>query len=188
MAVVEIHDPVGERAAASHHAGMIVVVDDSEADRAALVRPLEQAGYRVISSDNCDDALQAAHGCPDLILIDVRMLDRSGYTTCARLKADHRCGGAPVILTCSGATSGDDAMRAIEGGADAFLARPIEPIILLSTVKAWVRAHRADRERARLEDGRRAAGPGTGRGQGVPARDGRNHPALARAHRRVPRT
>jgi CheY-like chemotaxis protein len=123
-------------------------VDDTEADRYALTRYLENDGYRVCGAANAAEAIRLAkHECPDLILLDVALPDMSGYEACARLKADPDCGNIPVIHTSAADVTSESQLHGVDNGADAFLTMPADPAILLGTVKAWLRVRRSESER-----------------------------------------
>lgn len=130
--------------------GLILIVDGAEANRHALLRSLEPAGYRVLQAASGEEALRIAQQCPDLILLDVKLRDPPAEEVCARLKAGTQSGLVPVILTSAASLHGEDYLRGIESGADAVLLSPIDSSILLGTVKAWIRVRRADREREKV--------------------------------------
>ena len=112
----------------------VLVVDDTVEVIDLLVNLLRQH-YRVKAATNGSKALEIARGegAPDLILLDVVMPDLSGYEVCRELKADPATRSIPVIFL-TGLTSTDDERRALELGAEDFIAKPINPPIVLARV------------------------------------------------------
>lgn len=103
----------------------ILVVDDDSRNVKLLETLLQAEGYATLTAANGRDALAvAATEAPDLILLDIMMPDMDGFEAVARLKADPRTRQVPVIMV----TSLDDResrQRALEAGAEEFLAKPI---------------------------------------------------------------
>jgi signal transduction histidine kinase len=122
----------------------ILVVDDSDPGRYSKSRTLRQAGFEVVEAANGADALQlvAAHA-PDVVVLDTQLPDISGWDVCKRIKS----GGidAPIVLQVSATyVQEGDTVRALEGGADGCLTEPIDPAVLLATVRALLRMRRAE--------------------------------------------
>ena len=72
----------------SERAGTILVVDDNEAERYYVARVLRKAGFEVTEAGTGQEALRLAGEVPDLVTLDVRLPDLSGFEVCRRLKAD----------------------------------------------------------------------------------------------------
>src|SRR5215471_18719802 len=69
--------------------GLVLVVDDESSNRYAISRVLIQAGYRVMEAGTGDEALRTMRDeRPDLVVLDVRLPDISGYEVCRRIKSD----------------------------------------------------------------------------------------------------
>jgi len=130
----------------------ILVVDDTKVNRMLLTRHLEQQGHRVSSAEHGKEALEilANMDC-DLILLDVEMPEMDGYQTLETLKADTELRHLPVIMV----TSIDDiasAVRCIEMGAEDYLPKPFNPVLLKARVGASLEKKRLhDREQAYLK-------------------------------------
>jgi DNA-binding response OmpR family regulator len=65
----------------------ILLVDDSEGGRFAIARMLQVAGFRVTEAANGTDGLRLAREMPDLVVLDVRLPDMSGYDVCRNIKS-----------------------------------------------------------------------------------------------------
>jgi PAS domain S-box-containing protein len=119
---------------------VILNVDDDEANRYSVTRSLSLAGFDVTEAADGADALRrAAAERPDLIILDVRLPDTSGFEVCRRLKADPATRRIPVLHLSAKCVTADDAASGLDGGADAYLVRPVEPVVLAATVRALLR-------------------------------------------------
>ena len=104
----------------------ILVVDDSPTKRYLLVSWLTRAGFTVREAENGTEALARVGVDPvDLVVLDVRLPDLSGFEVCERIKADHPA--IPVIHVSAHAVDVVDRTQGLTRGADAYLAEPIEP-------------------------------------------------------------
>ncbi|MBU6367084.1 MAG: two-component system response regulator [Gemmatimonadetes bacterium] len=113
----------------------ILIVDDSP-DNLAVVGGMLKDHYGVLLCTDGEQALALVRGDapPDLILLDVVMTGMSGYDVCRILKADRATRDIPVIFLTS-LTSPEDESRGLEiGGAD-YVAKPVNPRVLLSRVR-----------------------------------------------------
>ncbi|HXH10676.1 MAG TPA: response regulator [Alphaproteobacteria bacterium] len=131
----------------------ILNVDDNEGARYAKTRMLQHAGFTVLEAASGEEALCLTAGeRPDLVLLDVKLPDIDGLEVCRRIKLDPAT--APTIVVQISATfvEGVDRVRALEGGADAYLTEPVQPDEFLATVRAMVRLRRAEEELRRARD------------------------------------
>lgn len=129
------------------HTEHVLVVDDTPANRYVFRRTLEEAGYRVAEAAYGREVFtRLEREAPDLILLDVHLPDMSGLEVCRRLKQDSRHRHIPVIQTSANFTSAEDYSRGVECGADAYLTSPVDPLILLSNIRAWLRVKRLNEE------------------------------------------
>jgi PAS domain S-box-containing protein len=119
---------------------LILNVDDNDGARYAKTRILQSAGFRVVEAENGTDALEfARRDEPDLVLLDVKLPDINGIEVCRRLKADPVTASIVVLQTSAALTGRDDKIRGLEGGADNYLAAPIEADELIANVNALLR-------------------------------------------------
>ncbi len=125
----------------------ILVVDDTDANRYRKARILRQAGFDVLEAGSGIDALRlAAERQPQLVLLDVKLPDISGWDVCRRLKAESATSSMLVLQLSATYTDAAATARALDGGADAYLTEPAEPHVLLATVRALLRLRRAEDE------------------------------------------
>jgi adenylate cyclase len=114
----------------------ILVVDDDPVSRTMLARLLEQEGHRVDTAADGRQALESLHADPfDVALLDVLMPELDGYEVLAHMKADDVLRHIPVLMI----TALDDvrsAVRCIEMGADDYLLKPFDPVVLQARIRA----------------------------------------------------
>ncbi|MBC7812173.1 MAG: response regulator, partial [Burkholderiales bacterium] len=100
---------------------------------------LESAGYEVMVAHSGERALELAFATPpDLVLLDIRMHGMNGYEVCRHLKASEITKYAPVVMVTA-LESDDHKLRAIESGADDFLSKPFNSLMMLTRVRSLLR-------------------------------------------------
>jgi PAS domain S-box-containing protein len=119
---------------------LILNVDDNDGARYAKTRILQSAGFQVIEAANGTDALATVkRDEPVLVLLDVKLPDINGIEVCRRIKADPATSCVLVLQTSAALTARHDKIRGLEGGADNYLAAPIEADELIANVNALLR-------------------------------------------------
>jgi len=125
--------------------GLVLVVDDEISNRYAISRVLTQAGYRVVEASTGDEALRSLRSKrPDLVVLDVKLPDISGYEVCRRIKTDPEMASILVLQVSATFVNSRDAVRSLDGGADSYLTQPVEPPVLIATVGALIRLRRTE--------------------------------------------
>ena len=134
----------------------ILVVDDVEPNVRLLEAKLTLEYYEVLTAMDGQTAIEIASAeRPDIILLDVMMPGMDGFETCRRLKADPVTRHIPVVLVTA-LDGREDKIRGLEAGADDFVTKPIDDVILFARVKSLVRLKAVmDELREREESGRR---------------------------------
>jgi two-component system, sensor histidine kinase len=128
---------------------IVLVVDDNDSHRFAKCAMLRRAGFCVVEVSTGQAALDAVRQQPiDAALLDINLPDMSGLEVCARIKADPRLAAVQVLQVSATAVSDLDRIRGLEGGADAYLAEPSNPDVVVATLHALLRVRRAEQERA----------------------------------------
>jgi class 3 adenylate cyclase len=135
--------------------GTVLVVDDNISNRGLLTRRLSREGHRAIAVESGLGALRLLEGEEvDLILLDVMMPDLDGFQVLQRLKADERFREIPVIMI-SGLHETESVIQCIETGAEDYLPKPFNSVLLRARINASLERKRwHDRERryiARIE-------------------------------------
>ena len=125
---------------------VIINVDDNEPSRYARSRILSHAGFVVYDAATGAGCLELVEKRePDLVLLDINLPDLNGIEVCRTLKSSP--GGASVIVLqiSATATAAPHATEALNSGADAYLAEPVDPDVLVATVRALLRLRAAER-------------------------------------------
>jgi signal transduction histidine kinase len=127
-----------------HKSDTILVVDDREENRYIVARILRKAGFHVDEVVDGRTALLRATENPALMLLDINLPDMTGYEVCRRIKANPATSAIPVIHVSAKFTSIESRVQSLEGGADAYLTQPVDPMVLVATVRALLRLRQAE--------------------------------------------
>lgn len=125
----------------------ILVVDDEPFNVDFLGQELDDLGYDVATASNGLEALERVHALrPDLVLLDIMMPVLDGFAVLERLKADDATRDVPVVVI-SAVNDLASIVRGIRGGADDWLPKPFEPVLLEARMRSGLeRKLRRDRE------------------------------------------
>lgn len=125
--------------------GTILHIDDNEANRYVVSKLLRKAGFEVQEAVTGQSGLQlVAQQPPDLIILDVKLPDIDGFEVCQQIKSNPNTSSIPVLHLSAQFVKSEDKAQGLEGGADAYLAQPVESIELVATVKALLRIRKAE--------------------------------------------
>jgi adenylate cyclase len=128
--------------------GKILIADDNRVNRLLLGRGLEQQGHTVVFAEHGREALELLRKDDfDLLLLDVLMPELDGYEVLAELKHDLHLREIPVIMTSS-LDELDSVVKCVEMGAEDYLNKPINPVLLNARIGASL-------EKKRLRDQQR---------------------------------
>jgi adenylate cyclase len=126
-------------------AGRLLVVDDNKVNRLLLARNLELQGHTVALAENGRVALQMLRREPfDLLLLDIEMPEMDGFQVLEQLTGDLQLRDLPVIVTSS-LEGIDNVVRCIELGAEDYLTKPVNAVLLKARIGASL-------EKKRLRD------------------------------------
>jgi adenylate cyclase len=133
--------------------GSILVVDDDRVNRALLARTLEALGHQVLTAPNGREALELLRVRePDIVLLDIVMPVMDGMAVLERIKGDPALRSLPVIMI-SALEDLDRVVRCIELGAEDYLQKPFDPVLLRARIRAGLDKRRLQRlEQARVRD------------------------------------
>src|SRR5437867_842015 len=131
----------------------ILVVDDNPENREMLGRRLVREGHRVETASGGREALERLAALPiDLVLLDVMMPEMDGYEVLRRLKADQDLRDIPVLMI-SALDEMASVVRCIELGAEDYLTKPFDPVLLRARLGACLEKKRLrDQEVLYLKD------------------------------------
>src|SRR5437867_13288165 len=126
-------------------AARLLVVDDNKVNRLLLMRSLELQGHSVASAENGRVALDMLRRESfDLLLLDMEMPEMDGFQVLEQLVKDLQLRDLPVIVTSS-LEGIENVVRCIELGAEDYLPKPVNPVLLKARIGASL-------EKKRLRD------------------------------------
>ncbi|WP_422924626.1 response regulator [Singulisphaera sp. PoT] len=129
----------------SPRSATILLVDDDDGKRYSIAKILGRANYQTREATTGAEALQlAADLKPELVILDVKLPDMSGFEVCRRIKSDPVMATIPVLHISTTFVDIEDKVQGLEGGADGYLTDVLEPLELLATVNALLRARKAE--------------------------------------------
>ncbi len=131
--------------------GIVLVVDDNENNRDLLLRRLQRQGLTVVVAEHGRQALELIRRQSfDLVLLDVMMPEINGYQVLEYLKSDPVYRHIPVIMI-SAVDDIDSIVKCIELGAEDYLFKPFNPVLLKARISASLEKKRLrDQEQAYL--------------------------------------
>jgi len=117
---------------------IIVNVDDHEPARYARSRILRAAGFSVHEAATGGDTLRLVNDVhPDMVLLDVHLPDINGLEVCRRIKSQPESVAVIVLQISASAISAPQATASLNTGADSYLIEPVDPDVLVATVRAF---------------------------------------------------
>jgi len=132
----------------SQEGGHFLVVDDNKVNRMLLSHSLEQLGHTIDTAENGQQALEKLRQEEfDLVLLDIEMPVMNGYQTLEACRQDVSLRDVPIIMTSS-LDELDSVVKCIEMGAEDYLTKPLNSILLRARVTASL-------EKKRLRDQQR---------------------------------
>ena len=134
----------------THEPGKILIVDDNKVNRILLGRGVEQDGHRIETAENGKQALDMLkRGSYDLVLLDIEMPEMNGYQVLEACLQDNELRNLPIIMTSS-LDELDSVVKCVELGAEDYLNKPVNPILLRARVNASLEKKRLRDEQRKL--------------------------------------
>lgn len=122
--------------------GFILAVDDLQENRELVARNLSRSGHIVITAASGEEALLALEQSDvDVVLLDLLMPGMDGREVLRRIKEHPEWRATPVIVI-SGSQDMDGIIECIEAGADDYLFKPFNPVLLQARIKAGIERKR----------------------------------------------
>lgn len=114
---------------------LLLIEDDAEV-RTTLTLALADEGYRTIEAEDGTTGIERHRGeHPDMVLLDLRLPDLSGFEVCRRIRAH-----SPVpIIIVTAFDDTHDLVAGLEAGADDYVTKPVEPKALAARIRALLR-------------------------------------------------
>jgi PAS domain S-box-containing protein len=122
----------------------ILVVDDNPASLYSTSRILRSGGFEVIEASTGAEALAAAENDVALLVLDINLPDIDGLEVCRRLRARSHTAFLPIVHLTATFVAHDDHQQGLSAGGDSYLTHPVDPPVLIATVRALLFARQAD--------------------------------------------
>ena len=123
---------------------LILLVDDDLAKRYTIAKTLIRAGFDIQEAGSGAEALRLVASLPDLVILDVKLPDIDGFEVCRRIKSNPATSSIPVLHISTTFVHIEDKVHGLDSGADGYLTNVAEPMELIATVRALLRARRAE--------------------------------------------
>jgi len=134
----------------AHEPGYLLIVDDNKVNRILLARGLEGDGHKVKTAENGKQALEKLRTDSfDLVLLDIEMPEMNGYQVLETCLQDPDLRDIPIIMTSS-LDEIDSVVKCVELGAEDYLNKPVNPILLRARVNASLEKKRLRDEQRKL--------------------------------------
>jgi DNA-binding response OmpR family regulator len=118
----------------------ILLVEDDPAVLRAVSYMLGKEGYEVLTASNGLDGLTKAKGeSPDLLILDVMLPGIDGFEICHRLRAEPQTAQLPILMLSAKGQAADKSMG-LQVGANEYLTKPVERLVLLGKIEALLGA------------------------------------------------
>lgn len=134
----------------AHEPGYLLIVDDNKVNRILLARGLEGDGHKVETAENGKQALEKLKTDSfDLVLLDIEMPEMNGYQVLETCLQDPELRDIPIIMTSS-LDEIDSVVKCVELGAEDYLNKPVNPVLLRARVNASLEKKRLRDEQRKL--------------------------------------
>jgi len=123
----------------------ILNVDDYAPGLYARSKVLRQAGFDVVEACTGVQALKMVNELkPALVLLDVNLPDISGFDVCRKIKSNPQTGATTIVHVSASSIENQQVIHGLEGGADCYVVEPVDPAVLIATIRALLRAREAE--------------------------------------------
>ena len=123
---------------------LILLVDDDPVKRYTISKTLLRADFQVQEAASGREALRLVASLPDLVILDVKLPDMDGFEVCRRIKSEPATAAIPVLHISTTFVDMEDKVHGLDSGADGYLTNVAEPMELVATVRALLRARQAE--------------------------------------------
>jgi PAS domain S-box-containing protein len=134
-----------------HNLSVVLNVDDNSDSLRIKTVTLRRAGFDVLEAQTGREALRlVSKSRPDVVLLDINLPDLSGFEVCREIKTNPTTSSTLVVQISACFTKGTDKVKGLDGGADGYLTSPVEPPLLVATIKSLLRVRSAEGGRGPL--------------------------------------
>lgn len=128
----------------------VLVVEDDPGKRYAIARSLRAHDFEVWEAVTGEEGLARAADLPDLIVLDLKLPDISGFDVARRIKNNPATASILILELTARFGAPSDRVRGLNEGADGYLIHPVDSTELVATVRSLLRLRNAERQRAEL--------------------------------------
>ena len=123
----------------------VLNVDDYPPGLYARTRVLRQAGFEVLEATTGDQTLRLmSERRPAVVLLDVNLPDMHGFEVCRRIRTNPALAATTILHVSASNTQEQYQVKGLEAGADGYLVEPVDPAVLVATIRAFLRAREAE--------------------------------------------
>jgi signal transduction histidine kinase len=123
----------------------ILNVDDYPPGLYARTKVLRQAGFKVIEATTGNQTLKLASELkPSVVLLDVNLPDMHGFEVCRRMRTNPALAATTILHISASSIHEQQQVNGLDTGADGYLIEPVDPAVLVATIKAYLRVRQAE--------------------------------------------
>lgn len=123
----------------------VLNVDDYAPGLYARSKILRQAGFDVLEASTGTQTLKlASEHKPAVVLLDVNLPDMHGFEVCRRIRTDPALAATTILHISASSVQEENMVRGLNTGADGYLVEPLDPAVLIATIKAYLRVRQAE--------------------------------------------
>lgn len=123
----------------------VLNVDDYPPGLYARTKILRQAGFEVIEATTGSQTLKLAfEHKPAVILLDVNLPDMHGFEVCRRMRTNPALAATTILHISASSVQEHQQVNGLDTGADGYLIEPVDPAVLVATIKAYLRVRQAE--------------------------------------------
>ncbi len=123
----------------------ILNVDDYAPGLYARTKVLRQAGFDVIEATTGSQTLKLVlERKPAVVLLDVNLPDMHGFEVCRRIRTNPALAATTIVHISASSIQDQQQVNGLNTGADAYLIEPLDPAVLVATIKAFLRVREAE--------------------------------------------
>jgi len=120
-------------------------VDDYAPGLYARTKVLKQAGFKVIEAKTGTQTLElVSDRMPAIVLLDVNLPDMSGFEVCKQIKKNPKTASTTVVHISASSAQSQHLVEGLNCGADSYLVEPVDPAVLVATIRAFFRTRDAE--------------------------------------------
>src|SRR5580698_242355 len=131
----------------------ILNVDDYAPGLYARTKILKQAGFDVMEATTGNQTLKlVSEHKPAVVLLDVNLPDMHGFEVCRRIRTDPALAATTILHISASSIQEQQQVHGLNTGADGYLIEPLDPAVLVATIKAFLRVRQAETALRRSND------------------------------------